>query len=230
MLKTWSTKFVSHLLPTQSTKHRYDKDISPQCPYCHADNDSFLRLMQCPDPESHNWRTSLTLSLRTHFDKKETHPQLCSLFLDGIANALSDNINLDPDQYDPALNLRITQQNQLGWTSLFFGFISTHWSTCQDEYLSFICERSNSQNGQSWPYQQSNSYGMRAIPSGNPTINAFTVIIHKKPNASSNNNYQPKYAFYTIADRNACLTPPNYSIPNYQPSSETSPLSNSKIG
>jgi hypothetical protein len=36
------------------------------------------------------------------------------------------------------------------------------------------------------PYQQSNSYGMRAIPSGNPTINAFTVIIRRKPNASSN--------------------------------------------
>jgi hypothetical protein len=164
----------------------------------------------------------LTLTLRTHFDKKETHPQLRSLFLDGIANALSDNINLDPDQYDPALTLLITQQNELGWTSLFFGFISMHWSTCQDEYLSFICERSNSQNGQSW--------AVSTVEFLWHAINAFTVIARRKPNASSNKNYQPKYAFYTIADRNACPTPPSYSIPNYQPSSETPPLSNSKIG
>jgi hypothetical protein len=75
---------------------------------------------------------------------------LRSLFLDGIANTLSNNTNLDPDKCDPALTLLITQQNQLGWTSLFFGLISTHWSTCQDKYLSFICERSNSKNGQTW--------------------------------------------------------------------------------
>jgi hypothetical protein len=80
------------------------------------------------------------------------------------------------------------------------------------------------------PYPQSNSYGMRPIPSGNPAINAFTVITRRKQNASSNKKYQPKYAFYTIADRNACPIPPSYFIPNYQPSSKNPPLSNSKIG
>jgi hypothetical protein len=69
------------------------------------------------------------------------------------------------------------------------------------------------------PYLQSNSYGMRAIPFENPTINAFAVTTPRTPNASSNKNYLPRYAFYTIADRNACPTPTSYSILNYQPSS-----------
>jgi hypothetical protein len=51
-MKVWITKFLSHLLPTEQTKHWYDHDVVPACPHCHNEEDTFPHQLQCSSNSS----------------------------------------------------------------------------------------------------------------------------------------------------------------------------------
>jgi len=116
--------------------HRWKFHTTAQCPRCHDPLEDKSHILQCPAlAAAALWITSIS-HLKQWLQEQMAHPTLVTDLISGLQQWYEDD-------HSPRQPLPQWQQEQhdIGWESVFDGWVSLQWRSEQDQYWSQICSR-----------------------------------------------------------------------------------------
>jgi hypothetical protein len=155
--KTHYLKLVHGILPTCKHLHRHDP-IRSVCPLCKSATEDWAHILRCPHPTREKWRSEVITKMTKTCSTIQTRPYLTRVLCEALEGWLhhttADDYQLTPEDYPPAVQRLIRQQNEIGWNQLFLGRFSNEWGDLQDNYYARLREekvtKSKKQTGQRW--------------------------------------------------------------------------------
>ena len=135
-------KPVHDKLPTNHHKSRYKTWITPKCHFCEQpETFEHLCLSKCNE-RSQLFRQNLKEALQKYFNKTQTPLRFQQTFLNAVQIWYNKNETTQTDWRGPP-QLQ-NNQNEIGWTQMFKGFLSKYWRehlqfTQQKELISQWC-------------------------------------------------------------------------------------------
>jgi hypothetical protein len=132
------TKFVNHILPSNSKLHQQDKQHPLKCPLCN-EIETNNHISACTNPRRAKLRNKMLRTLRKTMEKTETHIQVQEIILQGIKAAITEGIKtVDDNQlsFQPSGIIRsaLQEQNAIGWTNFYKGRLSKKWEQVQQQH------------------------------------------------------------------------------------------------
>lgn len=133
--ETTFVKLMNDVLPVGRIVHRYDKKYPPECPSCSdAPEETIDHLPCCHSSSRETWRKETKKTIRQQLQACNTPLPLMELFLEGLHCVLYDK---------PISSIRVpvgtediaAEQEQIGWSQILKGRLSTRWSQHQHQHL-----------------------------------------------------------------------------------------------
>lgn len=123
-------KFIHNWLPTNghpSCSHA----LTTICPLCNAENETQSHFLTCPEL-SNQWQHAVTC-ITTHGKTLNLDPSLLTLITQALSN-YQQHVNPIGAGLHYSYATLIKQQNQLGWSEILCGRLSTQWARLQDRH------------------------------------------------------------------------------------------------
>ena len=146
-------KLMHYYLPTKSLLHERYSDISPQCPRCSSENETFLHVFQCQCSQA---KTSYTNNIKK-FREKLQKLKTSKLIIDAFeALLLALRRNTSPIFPTPLLrnqtHLQVVQQvfeqqSKVGLDSVVRGFLVRNWMVAHN-----VCSHRNNIHHRDLPW------------------------------------------------------------------------------
>jgi hypothetical protein len=132
---THFVKLCHDLLPTGHLVCTYGTGLPDYCPLCKNPKKDFHHVLKCHHLPRVKWRETLLSSLKEQCYTLKTSPPLVECLPSGITSWF-DGRQFPTDDFDPAYQQLIREQDQIGWSQIFQGLLTTPWSLLQHDYYS----------------------------------------------------------------------------------------------
>jgi hypothetical protein len=133
--RTHFVKLCHDLLPTGHLVCTYGTGLPDYCPLCKNPQDDFHHILKCHHLSQVTWQETLLSSLKERCYTLKTSPPLVECLLSGITSWFNHS-KFPMNDFNPAHQQLIREQDQIGWSQIFQGCLTTQWSLLQQDYYS----------------------------------------------------------------------------------------------